>query len=210
MTSGPMRLGVVLFDGFELLDVAGPVECYAHAPDLFDITLVGPEAGPVQSAQGLRAVADVAWRDASSGDADMVVVPGGQGTRSLAEDPGFLEWLAGWASGASLVTSVCTGAGLLAAAGLLDGYRATSNKRAFEWVTGRSSRVEWVPRARWVHDRDRWTSAGVAAGIDMALGIIADLSDEAAAATLAQRIEYDWHRDASWDPFAALNGLVDD
>lgn len=210
MTSRPMRLGVVLFDGFELLDVTGPVECYARVPDLFAITLLGPQPGPVPSAQGPRLVADVAWRDAGSGDVDMVMVPGGQGTRSLAEDVAFLAWLTEWAAGASLVTSVCTGAGLLAAAGLLDGYRATSNKRSFEWVTQQSSRVEWVPRARWVHDRDRWTSAGVAAGIDMALAIIAELSDEAAATTLAQHIEYDWHRDASWDPFAALNGLVDD
>ncbi len=202
-----MRTGVVLFDGFELLDVAGPLECLGNLREQFEVTLVGPAAGAVASAQGPALVADVGWSDAPA--ADLVLVPGGQGTRSLADDPAFCRWLAEWSAAASVVASVCTGAGLLASAGLLDGYRATSNKRAFAWVVGRSAQVEWVPRARWVHDRDRWTSAGVAAGIDMTLALVADLHGHELASGLADRIEYDWHRDADRDPFAAINGLVD-
>ncbi|HET8929154.1 MAG TPA: DJ-1/PfpI family protein [Acidimicrobiales bacterium] len=207
MTERQMRIGVVLFGGFELLDVTGPLECLCGLPEYFDVVLVGPEAGPVASAQGPALVADSAWSTAS--DVDIVMVPGGQGTRLLADDATFCSWLAEWSADASLVTSVCTGSGLLASAGLLDGYRATSNKRSFAWVTGRGPNVDWVPKARWVHDRDRWTSAGVAAGIDMTFALIAELHGDGLATRLAEQIEYDWHRDAGWDPFAAINGLVD-
>jgi transcriptional regulator GlxA family with amidase domain len=97
---------------------------------------------------------------------------------------------------------------VLASAGLLDGYRATSNKRAFAWARKQGSAVEWVSQARWVQDRDRWTSSGVAAGMDMALGLIAHLHGEELASGLADRVELEWHRDSSWDPFAAKNGLL--
>ncbi len=107
------------------------------------------------------------------------------------------------------MTSVCTGSAALAAAGLLDGYRATSNKRAFGWVTQHGPGVEWVPEARWVQDRDRWTSSGVAAGMDMAVALIASLLGDEVAESVAARVELEPHRDPAWDPFAALNGLVD-
>jgi len=158
------------------------------------------------SAQGPSALAEVSYADAST--TDIVLVPGGIGTRRLVEDAGFLGWLNAWASPATFVTSVCTGSGLLAAAGLLDGYRATSNKRAFEWACSQGARVTWVPEARWVEDRDRWTSSGVAAGIDMALALIARLVGEDRARDLADRVEYEWHRDSTWDPYAAKNRLV--
>lgn len=120
----------------------------------------------------------------------------------------FLKWLARWASDAEFITSVCTGSGLLAAAGLLDGYRATSNKRAFAWACEQGPDVEWVPEARWVEDRNRWTSSGVAAGMDMALGLIARLHGDQVAASVADGVELEWHRDPTWDPFAANNGLT--
>ncbi|MCU1489701.1 MAG: DJ/PfpI family protein, partial [Acidimicrobiaceae bacterium] len=139
---------------------------------------------------------------------DIVIVPGGIGTRQLTSDQDFLGWLAEWASGAALVTSVCTGSGVLAAAGLLDGYRATSNKRAFAWARQQGAGVEWVAQARWVEDRDRWTSSGVAAGMDMALALIASLHGENVAAILADQVELERHRDSTWDPFATINGLA--
>ena len=123
-------------------------------------------------------------------------------------DHEFLSWLASFGVSAEYLLSVCTGSALLAAAGLLDGYRATSNKRSFEWVTQQGPRVEWVPEARWVEDRNRWTSSGVAAGIDMALAFIAHLSGEARADAIADGSEYERHTDAAWDPFAAKAGLV--
>jgi transcriptional regulator GlxA family with amidase domain len=139
---------------------------------------------------------------------DIVVVPGGIGTRALVNDQSFLGWLKGWATSAEFITSVCTGSGVLAAAGLLDGYRATSNKRSFSWASAQGAGVTWIPEARWVEDGNRWTSSGVAAGIDMALALIAHLHGEDLATGLADRVEYEWHRDSSWDPYAAKNGLV--
>ncbi|MGH9047707.1 MAG: DJ-1/PfpI family protein [Acidimicrobiales bacterium] len=202
----PSRVGLVLFEGFELLDVVGPVELFAHAPELFAVELVGPSIGPVASAQGHEVVAEVAFAEAMV--CDVAMVPGGMGTRRLVTDPAFLEWLGIWASRARYVTSVCTGSGLLAAAGLLDGYRATSNKRAFSWASCQGETVEWVPHARWVVDRNRWTSSGVTAGMDMTLALISSMHGEAVALEIADQVEYEWHREPCWDPFAAKHGLA--
>lgn len=195
----------VLFDGFELLDVFGPLEMFGALPDQFDVSLTGPAAGSVRSAQGPEVVAQHSYEGAPS--PDVLLVPGGIGTRRLVNDRQFLEWLAQCASTADLITSVCTGSGVLAAAGLLDGYRATSNKRAFAWACEQGPGVDWVPEARWVEDRDRWTSSGVAAGMDMALAVIARLHGDHLASLVADRVEFDWHRDPAWDPFAAKSGL---
>lgn len=196
----------MLFDGFELLDVIGPITLLDRLPDHFAVTLLGPVAGPVRSSQGAELVATGGYRDAAT--PDIVMVPGGVGARVLAQDAGFLAWLRGWAGAAPLVTSVCTGSALLAAAGLLEGYRATSNKRSFGWAAGFGTEVEWVARARWVHDRDRWTSSGVAAGMDMTAALIAELVGAETAEHAAQVIELDLHTDPDWDPFAQANGLV--
>lgn len=200
------QVSVVLFDGFELLDVFGPVELFSMLPDDFAVTLLGPETGPVRSSQGSAVVAEASYADAST--PDIVLVPGGIGTRRLAADPAFLSWLARWAGTAELITSVCTGSGLLAEAGLLDGYRATSNKLSFGWASARGRDVTWVPQARWVQDRNRWTSSGVAAGMDMTAALIAALHGQQAADAAAIEIELETHSDPMWDPFAHIHGLV--
>jgi len=200
------RVGVVLFDRFELLDVFGPLELLGVLPDRFELTMIGPTAGPIRSAQGPEVLVTEAYPETPV--PDIVLMPGGIGTRSLVEDDGFLTWLAGWARTAQVVTSVCTGSGVLAAAGLLDGYRATSNKRAFTWAESQGPRVDWIRQARWVADRDRWTSSGVAAGMDMTLALIAHLHGDEVATRVADEVEYDWHRDWSWDPFAAKHGVI--
>jgi transcriptional regulator GlxA family with amidase domain len=201
-----LRVGVVLFEGFELLDVFGPLEMFGVLSDRFEIVLLGPESGPVPSAQGPEVVAEVAYRDA--GACDIALVPGGRGTRPLALDPSFLSWLSTWAQRATYICAVCTGSGLLGAAGLLDGYRATSNKLSFAWASTQGRDVTWLPEARWVEDHNRWTSAGVAAGIDMTLALIAHIDGMDVANELADHVEYDWHREPTWDPFAAKAGLV--
>lgn len=116
----PRRVGVVLFDRFELLDVFGPLELFGVLTDHFELSLIGPTAGPVRSAQGPDVVAGWGYNEAPG--PDIVLVPGGIGTRSLVDDGGFLAWLVDWVKRSELVTSVCTGSGVLAAAGLLDGY----------------------------------------------------------------------------------------
>ncbi|MBW8079292.1 MAG: DJ-1/PfpI family protein [Gallionella sp.] len=207
MTSGDQtNLSIVLFDQFELLDVCGPLEMFGKLTDHFQVAMVGSHTGPIVSAQGPRMLADYSYSDAAT--PEIVLVPGGWGTRRLVDDKEFLTWLVDWASKARYVTSVCTGSGVLAAAGLLDGYRATSNKRAFKWAQSQGPRVEWLPEARWVEDRNRWTSSGVAAGMDMALALIEHLRGGDVALSVADQVEYEWHRDSTWDPFAAKNGLV--
>jgi putative intracellular protease/amidase len=206
MAASSRRVSVVLFEGFELLDVFGPVELLAMLPEDFAVTLVGPVAGPVRSSQGTEVIAEAAYADAAA--PDIVMVPGGMGTRVLAGDAGFLSWLSAWAEPAGLVTSVCTGSALLAAARLLEGYRATSNKLAFAWTSSHGQDVTWVARARWVQDRNRWTSSGVAAGMDMTAALIASLHGQQAAADAARRIELEIHPDPDWDPFARSYGLA--
>jgi transcriptional regulator GlxA family with amidase domain len=206
MTDDLRRISVVLFEGFELLDVFGPVELFSMVPDRLAIEFIGPEAGPVASSQGVQVTATIR-RDAAA-TPDIMLIPGGQGTRRLVGDEAFLSWLRAWATPASVVTSVCTGSAVLAAAGLLDGYRATSNKAAFEWVREQSEKVDWIAQARWVEDRDRWTSSGVAAGMDMAAALLADLFGKDVAQRATTRAELEVHEDASWDPFAKIHGLA--
>jgi transcriptional regulator GlxA family with amidase domain len=206
MSEGPRTITTVLFDGFELLDVFGPLEVFGAADGKFALRMIGPEAGPVTSAQGPAAVAEYSFVTAPA--PDIMLIPGGRGSRRLVKDDAFLAWLADWAGGADLVTSVCTGSAVLAAAGLLDGYRATSNKRSFAWARAQGPRVDWAAQARWVHDRDRWTSSGVAAGMDMALALVADLHGDKLAREIATAVELEWHDDPAWDPFAAVYGLT--
>lgn len=199
-------LGVVLFPGFELLDVYGPLEAFGHLPEAFRIVQVAEQAGPVASAPGTRVLADAGFADAPK--LDWLLVPGGIGTRREVDNPTLLEWLRTRAATAERVTSVCTGAAVLARAGLLDGRRATTNKAVFSWVTSQGPRVTWVPEARWVHDGRFSTSSGVSAGIDMALDLIARHVAADTSEALARAMEYEWHRDAGWDPFAKIWGLA--
>lgn len=203
---GARRVSVVLFEGFELLDVFGPVELLFLTPGI-TVEYVGPAADPVASSQGGQVVAQRAYGDLV--DPDILLVPGGMGTRRLVSDQTFLSWLRLAGERCAVVTSVCTGSALLAAAGLLDGYRATSNKAAFTWASGFGESVDWAPRARWVHDRDRWTSSGVATGMDMTTALIADLRGTEAARAAARLAEYEPYTAAACDPFAAIHGLAD-
>ena len=138
----------------------------------------------------------------------IVMVAGGDGTRSAIRNEALVAWIDRAAKRSRRVTSVCTGAFLLAQAGLLDGRRATTNKRAFEWATFHGPNVDWVKQARWVEDGKYFTSSGVSAGMDMALTVIAQQFGWEAAERTAISAEYDWHRDADYDPFAEIHGLV--
>lgn len=204
--SRPRRLGAVLFPGFELLDMFGPLEMFGHMTGIVDLATVAQNKGPVASAQGPSALADYGFADCPP--LDLMLVPGGIGTRAEIDNAAMLDWLRRRGGEAELVMTVCTGSALLARTGLLDGHRATSNKMVFQWVTEQGPRVQWVPEARWVEDGKFVTSSGVAAGIDMALAVAARLGGEQLGDTLATATEYDWHRDPHWDPFAKVHGLV--
>lgn len=200
------RVGCVIFEDFETLDMMGPIELFGMYPETFEIVMVAEGNAPIASAQGPRTMVDRPFSD--SGHFDILLVPGGQGTRRELDNPVLLDWLGAQSGQADYVTSVCTGSVLLARAGLLDGRRATTNKRAFEWVAAQRSEVQWVAQARWIEDGKFLTSSGVSAGMDMTLALIGKILGPQAAEDAALWAEYTWHRDADHDPFAEAAGLI--
>jgi putative intracellular protease/amidase len=192
-------IGIVLFEGFETLDVFGPVQMLGRLAH-HKLVAVSQAGSAVTSSQGLSTLARHAFDDAPQ--FDVLLVPGGMGARAEVDNPVMLAFLRRQARQASWVTSVCTGAALLAKAGLLDGRRATTNKNAFAWVAAQSDKVDWRPRARWVVDGDVMTSSGVSAGTDMALALVERLYDRQTANAAARSAEYVWNRDPEDDPFA--------
>jgi transcriptional regulator GlxA family with amidase domain len=202
---GP-QLGVLLFPGFELLDVFGPVQMLQFAPSTSPVALIAERAGPVASKYGPEAVAAYGFEDCPK--LRCLLVPGGLGTRKEVGNERLLRFIAERAAEVELLASVCTGAALLARAGVLDGKRATTSKWSFAWVKSQGPRVNWVEQARWVEDGAVFTSSGVSAGIDMALALIARVDGPQVATKIALGTEYEWHRDPSWDPFATAAGLV--
>lgn len=199
MATTARRLGALVFPGFELLDVFGPLEMFGYVPGL-EIQMIGTQSGAIASAQGPRVWADGTLEE--TGALDILLIPGGRGTRTLAEKREFVESLTELARRSDLVLSVCTGSGLLARTGLLDGRRATSNKAALDWAATQGPKVQWQPSARWVREGSIVTSSGVAAGIDMALAVIADLMGRDFARRIAHGTEYQWNEDPERDPFA--------
>lgn len=192
-----MQADIVLFDDFETLDVFGPAEIFGRSPH-YTLNYCSLSGGVITSSQGAQIITTVFEPEKTA----LMLIPGGQGTRRLVSDEGMLAALRTAAQHAQWCLSVCTGSALLAAAGVLDGRQATSNKRAWQWVTSLSAQVNWVKKARWCADGRFYTSSGVSAGTDMALAFIADRHGETAAEEIAQHIEYRWHNDAGDDPFA--------
>jgi putative intracellular protease/amidase len=203
---GPKKkLGMVVFDGFELLDVFGPLEMFGMLKDRVEIVMIAQKAGPVKSGAGPATIADFSFADAPK--LDIVMIPGGIGTRREVDNPGFMAAIKDIAEATPQVATICTGSALLAKSGLIDGVKATSNKMAWTWATAQGAKVLWVPQARWVEDGKYISSSGISAGTDMALGLIAKLYGKDMAHWVAHRAEYRWNEDSTDDPFAAMNGL---
>jgi putative intracellular protease/amidase len=199
-TTSPIHVGAVLFEGFELLDFYGPLEMFGLLEAAARITIVAEKAGAVRSSHGPCSMAEATM--AGSGGFDVLLIPGGIGTRKEIANPPFLAELKRLSEASRLVATVCTGSFLLAKTGLINGRKATSNKRVFQLVTDLAPRVNWIAKARWVEDGKYFTSSGVSAGMDMALAVIARLCGREKSLEIASRAEYEWHEDASRDPFA--------
>jgi len=186
-----MTTGILLFDDAEELDFAGPWEVLTAAAMLKGEGRVGSIAEhdrPVRCAKGMRVVPDHTFADAPP--LDVVLVPGGQGTRREEENPVLLDWLASTGRRARWVTSVCTGAGLLAACGLARGKRITSHWAYLDVLRSRDD-VTVVAHRRYVRDGNLVTAAGVSAGIDMALWLVGAEYDPEFARQVQRWIEYD-------------------
>jgi len=202
-----MRLiGALVFPGFELLDMFGPLQMFGLLKDEFEIFMVAEVQGDVPSNQGPRTIADATFDTRTH--FDLVLVPGGQGTRNEVNNPSTISWLKKVQPDAEMMLSVCTGSALLAKTGLLDGLQATTNKMAFDWVARQGPQVEWVKKARWVRDGNYFTSSGVSAGMDMSLAVISHLLGKERAEEVAIMAEYEWHQDPGRDPFSAMYGLA--
>jgi len=200
MYNPTLRVAAVVFSEFELLDLFGPLELLGLLRERVSISIVGESVGIVASSQGPKIVVDVAMSEMTN--LDILLVPGGWGTRREVKNEAMLALLQSLSARASFVASVCTGSALLARAGILDGQKATSNKLAFEWVTSQGPRVEWVRAARWVESAKYFTASGVSAGMDMTLGLIQRVFDRQTCLQVARSAEYTWNEDSTVDPFA--------
>lgn len=200
MTPSPWRVSVLVFDDADVLDIAGPYEVFAVAGrrdglEPFQVALVGASPGRIALRGGFRV--EPACTIADAPPTDILIIPGGVGTRRLMDDAALLAWLRQAADRAELVLSVCTGALLLGKAGLLDGLDVTTHQSALELLR------EVAPGAR-VHRGERFldngktiVAAGISAGIDMALHAVGRLLGEDRAAEAAAYMEYHWDQNES-------------
>ncbi len=193
---------ILVFDGVEVLDFAGPFEVFSRTrlePGLesrrrddtapFRVYTVAPEQREIVATGGLRVTANFTFEDAPR--ADLLVVPGGFGTRALVEHAVTLDYLRRAAADAQLVTSVCTGAALLARAGLLRGKRATTHFGSYDWLASLDPTITVERGVRYVDD-GVVTSAGVSAGMDMAFAVVEKRCGREVAEETARYIEYRW------------------
>jgi transcriptional regulator GlxA family with amidase domain len=179
MASAAHRVVFVGFDGFQLLDLAGPLEVLRAATRLgaeppYETVVASPDGSRIRSESGVEVGADCSLADVAAGRqrVDTLVVVGGSGTRAARRDERLLAHLGAAAAAARRVTSVCTGSWLLAAAGLLDGYEATTHWASCPALADRHPAVQVLADRIYVRDRDRWTSAGVTAGLDLFLAVV--------------------------------------
>ncbi|MEN9867512.1 MAG: hypothetical protein RL748_3102 [Pseudomonadota bacterium] len=213
------RIGILVFDDFEPLDVWGFIEAfsiarfegglYAEQDNLpFEIVLIANQEGqagamggprPVKSYNGPRVLPDLFRNQALEQEFDLLMVPGGWGIRGILASNERLRsvvaWLRAMDERVGLMTSVCTGAALLARAGLLDGKPATTNHAAFDLVAAQGPLVQWDRSSRWVDAGRYITSAGVSAGTDMAFYLVQRMAGAQVAETAARMAEYQWQRD---------------
>lgn len=187
-------IAVFVFDGAEELDFAGPWEVLAMwargwPGDGVTVFTVAREEGSVECAKGLRVLPDHTWETAPP--FDVLVFPGGRGTRSQLGDSAIRDWLHAARDRGALLTSVCTGSLVFADAGLLDGRPATTYWAQLDLLASLGTDIEVRGEARFVDDGDVVTASGVSAGIDMALHLVARLHSRERAVEVRRAIQYD-------------------
>lgn len=227
----PLQYGLLLFPNFEVLDAAGPIEVlnvlsfYMDHQDIklaviaetMDLVSPGPIAPQTHSAQF---VGQQLYKPTHTFETapvlDVLIVPGGRGSaRSDEELKPLLNFIRKTYRGSDAkpplkyIFSICTGSDLFARAGILDGEKATTNKRAWERVAPHGPKTHWVAKARWVESGRVWTTSGVSAGIDGMVALMAKLYGDDSAETLCNIIEHERIRDSGNDPFAEKNGCKD-
>lgn len=187
---------LVAYEGANLLDIAGPAQVFASAAEVcedgggapaYRLSLVSRPGGPMMTSTGL-AIATAAFAEAGDLPIDTLIVVGGPGVQGASDDPETITWLTSRASGARRICSVCTGAFVLAACGLLDGRRAATHWRWSKVLQARHPRVRVEADPIFVRDGRVWSSAGVSAGIDLALALVEEDLGHAVALKVARRL----------------------
>lgn len=189
------NVAILIFDGVELLDFCGPYEVFsvaaAHSEEPpFRVYTIAGKPGPVSARNGLSVNPDYSLKDCPP--PDLLVIPGGQGTRPLLQDEALLGWIREQHTRTELTLSVCTGSLLLAQAGLLPGMSATTHWGSLELLAALAPETQVLSDTRYVDNGRIVTSAGVSAGIDMALHVVERLLGAEQAAIVARRMEYDY------------------
>jgi len=182
-----IRVGIVLFDGVQIIDFAGPYEVFGQAH--FGVVTVSADGKPVTTAMGLKVTPDHAFADAPP--FDVLLVPGGE-VHDAMSNAAVLDFIRQRSVPAKQVMSVCTGTFILAASGLLDGLKATTFHQQIEDLTTKYPKITVVSDQRWVDNGKLITSAGLSSGMDAALHVVAKLRGEDAARSTALHLEYDW------------------
>ena len=192
------RVGILVFNDVEVLDFTGPFEVFSvtrvneerrrEEPSPFEVSLIAEKLEPIVASGGLRVLPDYELDDCPP--LDILVVPGGWGTRREINNNRLVDWIAKRGKEVETLTSVCTGAMLLGQAGLLEGMRATTHWRALDWMREMFPTVTVESNLHVVEDGRVLTSAGISAGIDMSLRVVARYYGDAVAKSTAQQMEY--------------------
>jgi len=211
-TAAPRRIAILAYPGVQGLDLTGPLEVFAGAQQLietsgrrdrgYQLTVLARDRASLRTSSGLALTPDVAVAQARL-PLDTLIVAGGTGHRRAAEDRVLLDWIARAAAGARRTASVCTGAFLLARAGLLDGRRATTHWSAAAELAREHPAVQVDPEPIFVRDGPMWTSAGVTAGMDLALALVEEDLDREAALTIARHLVLFLRRPGNQSQFSA-------
>jgi transcriptional regulator GlxA family with amidase domain len=199
------RVGILIFPAVEVLDFCGPYEVFSvtrldeerrrEESSPFEVLLIAESPAAVVATGGLRVIPDATLETCPP--LDILVVPGGWGTRKEISNERVLTWIAERAKEVETLTSVCTGAMLLGQAGLLDGRRATTHWRSLDWMRQSFPAVTVEDKLHVVEDGELLTSAGISAGIDMALLVVARYFGEAVGRATARHMEYPFPDDIS-------------
>lgn len=200
----PRKVGVLIFPNFQILDAAGPIAAFEiadrYAPGSYDLRVMAAEPGNVPSSSRAAMAAEAL----SDRPLDTLIVSGGDGTRAAIVQTALLDWVRMASGQARRTASVCSGAFLLAEAGFLDGRRATTHWQRCPDFARRYSAVRLEPDRIFVRDGDIWTSAGITAGIDLALALIAEDLGEPIARAVAQQLVVYHRRPGGQSQFSAL------
>ena len=194
----PLIVGILIFDDVEILDVAGPFEVFAvtrlndeqrlQQSSPFKVYLISETNKQITAIGGLRLTPDVTISECP--ELDLLIVPGGWGTRKESKNKILVKWIGNQFTNDRLIASVCTGSGLLGKAGLLDGRDATTHWRAFDFLQESAPKARILKNVRFTLTEPIFTSAGVSAGIDLALRIVSHVFGTEVGQATARQMEY--------------------